>query len=58
MSLIDNNIVNVHCPHADVNECNVGNPCNSGMCENTNGSYNCFCRVGYVFDPTGKQCVG
>ena len=46
--------------YVDVNECNdiFGNPCHNGRCENTNGSYKCFCPPGYIFDSNKKLCVG
>ena len=58
--LISANVCSIH---SDINECpvtdlTVGNPCSNGTCENTNGSYNCFCPSGYVLDSSGKVCVG
>ena len=42
----------------DINECeNSMNFCN-GTCENTPGSYNCFCPTGYVPNPKGDLCIG
>ena len=42
----------------DINECeNSMNFCN-GTCENTPGSYNCFCPTGYVPNPRGDLCIG
>lgn len=41
----------------DVDECEK-NPCISGDCVNTQGSYICQCRVGYQSTPTRTECRG
>ncbi len=46
------------CILLDINECeNSRNLCN-GTCENTLGSYNCFCPTGYVPSPKETLCIG
>ena len=37
----------------DIDECKSSNPCRNGAtCENTNGSYTCYCVQGYE----GRHC--
>lgn len=36
----------------DVNECDTPGICNNGICQNRNGSFQCYCEPGY----TGKRC--
>ena len=40
---------------SDVDECQQ-NPCSSGRCDNTPGSYRCVCRLGYRL--SGNTCTG
>ena len=42
----------------DINECSVSNSiCDvNAKCQNSEGSYLCFCKVGFVGD--GKTCTG
>lgn len=42
---------------ADVDECEK-NPCISGDCVNTQGSYICQCRIGYQSTATRTECRG
>ena len=44
--------------HTDVNEClETENACsNFARCANTNGSYMCYCHLGYMGD--GINCMG
>ena len=40
----------------DINECLI-DPCHvNGICNNTNGGFNCICRTG--FSGNGFQCIG
>ena len=43
---------------SDIEECLAGNhTCSSdAKCINTDGSYSCFCKAGYVGD--GRDCSG
>nr|XP_039264134.1 uncharacterized protein LOC120339955 [Styela clava] len=42
----------------DVNECVEVRPCDeNAICQNTNGSYICHCKCGYIMDYTGQHCV-
>ena len=48
------------CTISDIDECeseNIMSMCN-GTCENTPGSYNCFCSFGYTLDLRENVCVG
>ena len=42
----------------DINECHVDNGGCSQICTNTEGSFECFCREGYILDGDGKNCLG
>ena len=42
----------------DINECNESNGGCSHNCNNTEGSFECFCRDGYILDDDGKNCSG
>ena len=37
---------------ADVNECDTGTPCNTGVCSNTEGSFTCDCTGTAFAGPT------
>lgn len=43
---------------SDVNECEDPAVCGTAQCENKEGSYDCLCDVGYVYDNETKTCVG
>ena len=43
---------------SDINECEDNNGSCSHICVNTEGSFECFCRDGYVLDSDGKNCSG
>ena len=45
--------------HADIDECKDDrNLCHNGTCKNNDGSFDCFCPPGYIFDSSGKLCIG
>ena len=45
--------------HVDIDECkDGGNLCQNGTCTNNDGSFDCFCPPGYIFDSSGKYCIG
>ena len=40
---------------SDIDECTIDQPCeNDSKCNNTRGSFNCFCQCGFI----GKNCQG
>lgn len=51
---------------ADINECESNNGGCADICENNEGSLNCFCRPGFEFGPgddsdltkVGRLCLG
>lgn len=43
---------------SDVNECEDPAVCGTAQCQNKEGSYDCLCDVGYVYDNETKTCVG
>ena len=42
----------------DINECGVSNGGCSHICTNTEGGFECSCRVGYTLDSDRKSCSG
>ena len=40
-------MTNIYHYSTDIDECSTGRPC-SQLCANTNGSYVCLCRPGYL----------
>ena len=42
----------------DINECDESNGGCSHYCINTEGSFECFCRDGYILVSDGKNCLG
>ena len=48
------------CSHllTDVDECSTGNGGCQHNCNNTVGSYHCYCRTGYTLDSDGRSCNG
>ena len=42
----------------DINECRDNNDGCSQICTNTEGSFECSCRDGYVLDGDGGNCSG
>ena len=47
-----------HDKNSDVIECDEDNGSCSQICINTEGSYECSCRNGYVLDSDGHNCSG
>ena len=43
--------------HIDVNECTGDHRCQQ-LCNNTDGSFNCYCNPGYLLDSNGTNCTG
>lgn len=41
-----------------MNECEDPGVCGTARCENKEGSYDCLCDIGYVYDNETKSCVG
>ena len=44
--------------HVDENECSSNNGGCEHSCNNTVGSYNCYCINGYILDDDGLGCSG
>ena len=42
----------------DINECSSNNGNCSQICTNTNGSFICSCRFGYVLNADSRTCNG
>ena len=42
----------------DIIECDAGNLCANGICQNNEGSYMCSCIPGFAVDSTGTECQG
>ena len=42
----------------DINECAESNGGCSHNCNNTEGSFECSCRDGYILDSDRKNCLG
>ena len=56
--IYNNNYINCVTVILDVNECDLTPaPCKFS-CENTEGSFKCFCPTGYVLAPDGITCKG
>ena len=47
-----------HDKNSDIIECDEGNGGCSQICTNTEGSFECSCRNGYVLDGVGYNCSG
>ena len=43
--------------HLDVNECTGDHGCHHS-CNNTNGSFHCYCNPGYMLHSNGINCTG
>ena len=41
----------------DVNECTGDHECHH-MCNNTDGSFHCYCNPGYMLHSNGINCTG
>ena len=51
-------IFNNLCFVVDVDECSRPNDC-AQLCNNTQGSYECYCRIGFKVNPNNiKNCIG
>ena len=44
--------------HVDENECSSNNGGCAHSCQNTIGSYNCYCINGHILDDDGLGCSG
>ena len=43
----------------DIDECNHFNVCDGNAdCENTDGSFNCVCKLGFMISRNGQSCEG
>ena len=43
---------------ADIDECDQPNNC-AQLCNNTEGSYECYCKIGFKIDPNDSaKCIG
>ena len=47
-----------HDKNSDIVECDENNGGCSQICTNTEGSFECSCREGYVLDNDGQNCLG
>ena len=41
----------------DIDECNIGTSNCNQLCNNTMGSYNCSCKIGYELDTDEVTCI-
>ena len=41
----------------DANECQQGTCCCNHFCDNTPGAYVCRCRLGFILDANGCNCL-
>ena len=41
----------------DINECAGDHGCHH-LCNNTDGSFHCYCNPGYILDSNGTTCTG
>ena len=41
----------------DINECDEDHGCHH-LCNNTDGSFHCYCNPGYILDSNGTTCTG
>ena len=41
----------------DINECAGDHGCHH-LCNNTDGSFHCYCNPGYMLDSNGTTCTG
>ena len=46
------------CFSSDINECTMNNGGCKQNCNNTDGSFSCFCASGYSLDSNGLNCSG
>ena len=51
------NITNCYVALLDINECAGFNECHH-LCNNTDGSFHCYCNPGYMLDSNGTTCTG
>ena len=45
------------CMYVDINECAGDHGCHH-LCNNTDGSFHCYCNPGYMLDSNGTTCTG
>ena len=50
-------ILHVCCIVLDINECDGDHGCHH-LCNNTDGSFHCYCNPGYVLNSNGTTCEG
>ena len=51
-------VANSYCCDSDINECETDNGGCTQTCDNTDGSYQCSCWVGYDLTSDGHTCTG
>ena len=51
-------VANSDCCDSDINECQTDNGGCTQTCDNTGGSYQCFCQLGYELTSDNHTCVG
>ncbi len=52
------NTVGDQSAYSDIDECTMNNGGCEQNCNNTEGSFNCFCDSGYIVDSNGFNCSG
>ena len=50
--------VNLRIHTADIDECDIKEDICEHNCINTEGSFNCSCREGYLLSTDGRNCTG
>ena len=43
---------------SDIDECTPIDPCDNGVCVNTEPGFTCNCNTGYALNTQGTNCVG
>ena len=49
--------LHVYCIVLDINECADDHGCHH-LCNNTDGSFHCYCDPGFILDSNGTTCKG